>query len=291
MNTDRPRSSATVGDPEPDGTFESFHYTSDFLGRYVRLSSPGHPMLVRTTTEGAAQCILQEHHAFLSGVLAGAWLPTALDPELVQIVGLHDNPWRPVDRAPSLDPETGWPVDFLDLPTDDKVDFYRRGIDALEAIHPWAAYLVSLHYTTFAGTRDVEALTQPEAERRERLEGRLPDSFVEASARAVEWLKYFDIWSLYVCLAGPRSDASAVPVWLDDPADWAEAPDGTPLEMAWRDETTLALEPWPFRTEQLTLHVEHRRLSEPASSEASLSEAWSEAPVETRPVVLVPRGR
>jgi len=247
-------------------------------------------MLIRRCRDGTFECIEQEHHAFISGILAGAWLPTALSAELVQAIGLHDNPWRPVDANPTFDDESGLPFDFLDYPVDEKVEFYRRGIDALERIHPWVAYLVSRHYTTFAGTRDVEGLVEPEAARRERLRDRLGDRFVEGADAAVEWMKYFDIWSLYVCLAGPAASPDGIPAWLADPDDWSEAPDGTPLEMEWREARTLAVEPWPFAPAALEVDIDYRQLAGRFGTASEFRERWGEAGREVRTVELVSSG-
>lgn len=234
-------------------------------------------MLIRERTDGEVECIAQEHHAFLSGVLAGAWLPSSIEPELVQAIGLHDNPWRAVDADPMFDEASGLPYDFVAYPVEAKVEFYRDGIDALESVHPWVAYLVSRHYTTFAGTKDVEALTEPEAERRERLEDRLREPVLEASERAMEWMKYFDIFSLYVAQNGPSADDEEIPPWLRDWRSWSEAPDGTPLELEWQGDERLALEPWPFAAETLSFDLEYRRLPGRFSSEAAFREAWSGA--------------
>jgi len=244
-------------------------------------------MLVRERTDGVFECITQAHHAFLSGVLAGAWLPSSLEPELVQAIGLHDNPWRPVDADPMFDSESGLPFDFVDYPVEAKVEFYRDGLDALEAVHPWVAYLVSRHYTTFAGTEDVEALTEPEARRRERLEERLREPFLAVSGRAMDWMKYFDIFSLYVAQNGPAAQREGIPPWLHDWESWSEAPDGTPLELEWRADGRLGLEPWPFAAEELSFDLEYRGLATRFEEESAFREAWASANRGVRTVTFV----
>jgi hypothetical protein len=244
-------------------------------------------MLIRTTTDGTHECMTQEHHALLSGVLAGAWLPTRLPALLVQAIGLHDNPWRPVDAEPTFDPEAGLPHDFLGYPKAEKLDFYRRGIDQLEEVHPYVAYVVSRHYTTFAGTKDAEALTEPEAERRERLAERIRRPLLDEADVALEWVKYFDILSLYICLDGPRATEDSVPPWLEDPTDWAEAPDGTELEFEWRDDRTLAIEPWPFTSKAMDYCLHFRRLDGRTDDAEAFREQWADAPMDVRPVEFV----
>lgn len=234
-------------------------------------------MLIRATEDGTFECIAQEHHALLSGVLAGAWMPTSIDSTLVQAIGLHDNPWRSADREPLFDAETGLPNDFVDYPMEAKIELYREGIDELEAVHPWVAYLVSRHYTTFAGTRDETRLTEPEAERRRRLEERVARADLEASDEALAWMKYFDVLSLYLGLAGPAAVEASIPPWLSEPSDWAEAPDGTPLELEWADDSTVELAPWPFSSGALGFELEFRRLEGRFDDEESFRDAWAEA--------------
>ena len=245
-------------------------------------------MLIRPTTDATFECLSQEQHALLSGVLAGAWTPSRLDPMLVQIIGLHDTPWRAHDRTPELDPDAGLPHDFISYPMGPKIEMYREGIDQLEALHPYAAYLVSRHYTTFAGTRDAAELTEPEAERRRRLEDELADDLVEAADEDLGWIKFFDIFSLHLCLTGPGADPESIPRWLQDPTGWATAPDETELEIAWSDDATLTVDPWPFAHGQLHFDLHLRILSERSDTEPALLDRWEDAPHRTRPLALVP---
>lgn len=254
-------------------------------------------MLVRTRKDGGAECIMQAHHALLSGVLAAAWRPTRLPPRVVQAIGWHDDPWRPVDREPTLNPETGWPEDFVDVSIEQKVDFYREGIDSLEAVDPYVAYLVSRHYTTFAGTRDVEALCGPERKRRERLEARLSERQLQGADRAIAWMKYFDVWSLYLCLGGPEAADAAVPPWLDpENNDWLEAPDGTRPSFEWQDDTTIDIEAegasargetGVFGDETLGCPIEFRYLDGTCNEQQELSAKWRDAPMRTRHLDVV----
>ncbi len=254
-------------------------------------------MLVRTRKDGGAECIMQAHHALLSGVLAAAWRPTRLPPRVVQAIGWHDDPWRPVDREPTLNAESGWPEDFVDVSVEQKVEFYREGIDSLEEVDPYVAYLVSRHYTTFAGTRDVEALCEPERQRRERLKSRLSARQLQETDRAIAWMKYFDVWSLYLCLGGPAADDAAVPRWLDPVEnDWLEAPDGTEPSFEWLDDTTVDIdaegasvggEPGVFGDETLGCPIEFRYLDAPCDEQRQLSAKWWDAPIRTRHLDVV----
>jgi hypothetical protein len=246
-------------------------------------------MLIRHLNDGTFECIPQEHHALLSGLLAGAWAPTRLDPLLVQTVGLHDNAWRQADADPLFDPQVGLPHDFVSYPTERKLEVYDRGLTALEELHPWTAYLVSRHYTTFSGTRDIEAFTRRERARRERLAERISEDRLDVSDEAFGWIKFFDVASLYLCLAGPAAVDDSVPAWLADPSDWNEAPDGTEVEWRWYDDGTVGLQPWPFARAELPVEIHSRRLEERVGDADALASMWADAPRSRRTVTFKPR--
>lgn len=245
-------------------------------------------MLIRATDDATFECFNQEHHALLSGILAGAWRPSRLDPLLVQTIGLHDNPWRDADATPRFDAERGLPHDFITYPMGDKIALYRRGIDQLESVHPWLAYMVSRHYTTFSGTRDLDELQQPEAARRRRLEARIDQRLLDGADEALRWIKFFDIFSLHLCLTGPRAAGEAIPRWLRDPDAWTTAPDGTEFELRWDDEHTLAVRPWPFVEDSMELESYFRALDRRAQTPDECHQMWRDADVHCRHLELRP---
>ncbi len=245
-------------------------------------------MLVRPTHHSRVECLIQRHHALLSGMLANAWAKSHIHPLLVAAITQHDAPWRKPDAAPTFNPDSGLPYDFVDYPPDDKIDFYRDGLDELERVDPYIAYMVSLHYTTFSGTRDHEAFTRSERERRERLESRLAPALVSGAEKALEWLKFFDVFSLHLCLTGPETVASSIPPWLDDADAWSASPDGTDLQLRWAEETTLQVAPWPFDKAVLSFDLHYRDLGGRVDSAAEFDRAWEEAEPGRRTVELTP---
>jgi len=243
-------------------------------------------MLIRHTADDTYELVPQEHHATLSGLLSRAWAPCHLQPTLVTAITLHDAPWRDVDTAPRFNPDTGLPHDFIDYPIDDKIAFYREGIDKLERLHPYVAYMVSLHYTTFAGTTDVARLQALERERRERLAEVIDEPLVSGAERALEWVKFFDVFSLHLCLTGPKALEEVIPRWLRDPSSWSTAPDDTALSLAWRDDTTLTVSPWPFDEAELTLDLFYRPLGQRVGSPEALRQRLEAAPLSRRRLSL-----
>ncbi|MFW5968704.1 MAG: DUF3891 family protein, partial [Persicimonas sp.] len=222
--------------------------------------------------------------------LAGAWAHSRLDPLLVQAIGLHDNAWREADEAPRIDEATGLPYDFIDYPLDDKLAFYRRGIDQLEEVHPWVAHLISRHYTTFSGTREVDDLQRRENRRRARLEERISRRRLDDDD-ALGWVKFFDIFSLHLCLTGPSAVPDSIPRWLTDSKAWSTAPDGLDLTVEWRGDTTLLVSPWPFVDDEMALDLHFRELSERVDDQRRLVEAWEAAPRRRRRLTIASRSK
>ena len=242
-------------------------------------------MLIRKTIDDRFECITQEQHAFASGLLAAAWQRTRLDPHLVQVIGVHDTPWRRADQGLLFDEATGLPHDFITYPMDQKVHMYSEGLDEIEEIDPLAAYLVSLHYTTFSGTRDHEPLTRPEQARRERLERFVGDD-VDVDD-ALGWIKFFDILSLYLCLTGPRAEPGSIPRWLDGDG-WQTSPDGAELALEWRDDRTLSLQAWPFVEDELRVPLRMRVFDSRFSNASDMRRAWSACEPTQRSLLLQP---
>lgn len=253
-------------------------------------------MLIRKTTassvtEATFACISQEQHALISGVLAAAWKPSRLDPLVVQLIGEHDNPWRASDAHPLFDPSTGLPHDFISYPMAQKIDLYRRGIDALEAVDPWVASMVSHHYCSFSGTRNIDGFQTTEKARRKRLSEIINPERVAQSQDALKWLKFFDIFSLTICLCGPNSNPDEIPSWLKDPTAWSTAPNATQIQLMWRTDGCLEIENWPFAQNTIPIRLTPRVLTEKLKSQEALDQTWRTTPPGTRDIILCPAPR
>ena len=219
-------------------------------------------MLVQPRT-GGVRLVTQHDHALASGAMAAAWRGHAkgapLPPTLVVACALHDVVWREEDARPSLDTETGRPLDFIHFPTQRKRTFTEAGLAALEAVEPEVGRLVRLHHETLGS--DVEP------------------------TRALAWVRLFDRLSLHACLTSPGSLEVHRPPWL---GPRTPAPDGTVLRLAWDGEDTLRVDPWPFADDALALDIPHRDLPDgPWASDEELRDAWHDAEVAHGRVVLV----
>jgi len=94
--------------------------------------------------------VTQVDHAHFAAELGRLWRKDGM-PEhprrasLLLAVREHDNGWQEADAAPSVDPHTGHPIDFLHLPDRDRFDVWQRGVERMRSTDVWAALLIGRH--------------------------------------------------------------------------------------------------------------------------------------------------
>ncbi|MDX1566470.1 MAG: DUF3891 family protein [Longimicrobiales bacterium] len=261
-------------------------------------------MLIQSR-QGRWRLIRQHDHGLVSGELAAAWKGSlgsgSWDRVVVLATSLHDLGWRELDQTPRWNPETGRPHDFLDFPAEDKYEAASEGIDRIEELHPYAAVLVSLHYTTFGSPGRPSEFEEHEEDRRVELLDSLGDEApgprqIQADLQA---LRLFDNLSLFLCLTPPGADAASRPSWLTPDLlrlpPWAagEVPSsgdgaasaggsrdgrGATLHLAWRDDESVTLDPYPFDGARLEVEIPYRELPREGFPDAeALERAWGEA--------------
>jgi hypothetical protein len=193
--------------------------------------------------EGSFLLLRQHTHGRISGEFARHWdaeiIP--LQPTLFAIVN-HDVGWQELDDVVRFNPETDEPYSFINYPLEPKLRSYKQGLDQLEVQEPYASYLCSRHYSSF-----VEDSSEPvavefkerEAERRKRIEERLPQEWLEPAEYNFRLLQLCDDFSLFVCLNEPGENTFP---WYRDGFDFM----GRKLQPVWQDRHTLSLSPNPF---------------------------------------------
>lgn len=191
----------------------------------------------------------------------------------------HDNGWAEWEAHPALDPSTGQPWQFVDLPAEQHLTLYRRGIARSAARDPYGGLLVSMHgvglyndrYGTWprpAGPRSLDArqsaLVAAYVADQETLQARLrqaaaddpryaPYASPETIWRAYKLLQVWDRLSLQFCWRGCASGEIA-PAPLR-----AGAPDEV-LVCKGDGDHTLQLSPYPFDRSPVELPVVARLL-------------------------------
>lgn len=236
----------------------------------------------------------QPAHAWLSGQLARAWGNErfgAVEPweEVCLAAEQHDLGMAAWERRPTLNPDTGLPRSFMELPLDDHLEIWRSAAPLVRAQSRYAALLVSMHGTALYERRDLERLSPADADRvRAFLDGQRqlqealvaglradPRSAAAAAQAAVRrnqrlvWT--WDSLSLGLLLGWAPFTLSAVPA-AEGEADIQVSAAG--------------LEPWPFRAPTVALRCEGRRLSGRFEDEAAMRTALEAAPWETIEVAL-----
>ena len=102
--------------------------------------------------------IRQMDHAQLSGALMARWgneffispFPQA---EVLFAITEHDNGWEEWERAPEIHPDTGYPLQFNELPFEAFRAIWRRGTARHRKSHPYASLLFALHAENLARRR------------------------------------------------------------------------------------------------------------------------------------------
>jgi hypothetical protein len=201
-------------------------------------------------------CIGQASHAWISGQMARAWAePFEPYEEVCLAAEQHDVGMAEWDLAPSLNPETGLPQAFTEMPFDVHSALWLEAPQRLVSTSAYVAALVSLHgtrlYEMRERTREVEDFLRAQEEFRRGLGFRRAQ--LEPGSTLI-WI--WDYLSLALLL-GWRGQVEGIEV-LDGP-----------------------LEPWPFRSPSVTFRCEARRLGGRFTDEPSLHAALAAAPPET----------
>jgi hypothetical protein len=174
--------------------------------------------------------IEQNEHGRLCGEICVHWgnarfARPARGDSLRVAAAMHDEGWREADGEPLFNADRGRPLHFLEIEMSEHVPLYRRGMERVSRLDPYAGLLVSMHWTGLyrgrwglqsggvfrsAGT-DEAAHLQDQAVGEQELQWleRKPDLMLEEPRSDFEiglWHNYdllqaFDLLSLYVCAA------------------------------------------------------------------------------------------
>ena len=232
-------------------------------------------MLLREEGD-AVVCIGQPAHAWLSGQIARAW---ALDPvEPWEAVCLaaeqHDVGMSDWDVAPELNPGTGLPYSFTEMPLAAHLPLWTAAPLRMLAQSRYAALLVSMHGTALYEMRDLDELEETDAyavrgylsaqrELQERLGAGLDRDGLRRNQRLI-WV--WDFLSLGLCLR-----------WEGRSVEGIALRPGT-------------IEPWPFGKRSVSFAIEGRRLEGRFDDEQQMRAALERAPWVTLRFALEPAG-
>jgi hypothetical protein len=238
--------------------------------------------------------VAQPAHAWVSGQLARAWGNARFGEvapweEVCLGAEQHDAGWSEWEGAPTLNPRTGRPHSFIQLPTGIHVTLWSGTARTVLPQSRYAALLVSLHGTGLYARHDYTNDT-PEEARAAR------DFLADGHAFEEELIAGLRAEPAYAPHATPEAIARnrrLVAVWdglslalchgLREPREFRDVPttDGATaltLTPAGDDSTTVTVDPWPFRDDAVTLICEGRRLPETFADEQEMRAALARAP-------------
>lgn len=266
-------------------------------------------MVLRHDTAGVL-AVGQASHAWLCGQLARAWGNErfgAVEPldEVALGAEQHDAGMARWDLTPVRHPETGLPASFMQMGAAANAGLWSAGPQGLVTQSRYAALLAIMHGRRLYAGFDLDSATAADAAavttfRRHaaELEGTLLASLrvdpvcarhatPERVARNSQLVWTWDLVSLALLSDWAPRPLEAVPTAEGDAVDIAlEAVDG-PARPGGRD-LVHSLDPWPFRTPEVRVHCEGRRLTHGFADDHALSEGLAQAPWETVEFVLVP---
>ena len=254
-------------------------------------------MIVRKDPAGSLTLIGQTDHSRFVGALAAHWgnrdvaAPAPYD-SVVRAATFHDYGWLPYETRPLVDPDTGVPYSFLQVPmTERQLAGYQWALDWMTEIDPYAGLIVSMHRTGLwkgrygkithpAGRYDLVTLS-PEVEAFvARNEARQAALRATVDAKGV-WTNYrllqiWDLLGLYFCCQEPYEEhVEPVPVSYAGGDD-----DGVRMTIAPAGPRRVAFTPYPFDVRPLRVQLTEKRLPEATYPDAeSFRRAWFGAEV------------
>ena len=251
-------------------------------------------MIVRSLASGETALIGHTDHSRLVGQLAAHWgnarfaAPTPYD-SVVRAATYHDFGWLDYETRPLIDPATGRPYQFRELPfSPEQLAAYGRWIDWLSAIDPYAGLLVSRHRTGLWQNR-YDTIAHPSmGYTPQRLRSEIAAFIREREAAQASLLRDYDplqfrvnyhllqVWDLlglYLCYGAPRVEY-VEPV----PCEYGDQGQTVRLELTPVDTTTVRLEPYPFDTRPLQVQIAYKALPQATyPSLAAFREAYFQA--------------
>lgn len=246
--------------------------------------------------------ITQPAHAWVSGCLARAWgnefFGDALKEEVCLGAEQHDIGWLLWERTPTLNPKTGYPYNFMELPTEVHLDIWSGAKQLALSFGRYVALLVSLHgtglYERFRSWQNsptlsqaVEAFLRQEKAFQEKLIASLlqdPSYALDVKPEVVErnrsLVAICDSLSLAICMGiDTEQQFDRVPT-----ASGETTITLTPMD---DEHKLIQLSPWSFQDSEVKLVYEGRRLREKFTDETQMRNALASAEWVTMATTLI----
>lgn len=254
--------------------------------------------------EGGVLLISQPGHAWVSGQLAAAWgnaefgsvAPRA---DVCMAAEQHDIGWLDWEASPTLNPASGLPRTFMELPTNEHIAVWAPAGPRALVYGPYVALLVSMHGTGLYQRHDFsrDSFEEAEAARRFMKDGAQFEASLLAAmtdvpsfapfiapdivARNRRLVAVWDAMSLLLC--GGITDArdfSNVPA--------AGEPTAIRFERLAGDRERLSVNPWPFNAVSVNLACAGRWIDSTFTDQDAMQAAINHAHWRRLEFELVP---
>jgi hypothetical protein len=260
-------------------------------------------MIVRESPEGALILIGQTDHAKLSGQCAAHWgndkftRPQPYE-SVVRAAMFHDSGWYDYEASPSVAPDTGKPLNFLQVAWDKpQRRAFEWAIDWMSRIDPYSGLLLSKHRAGLQRGR-YDKVTHPKVFNTQNLPDDNEDFLAKNERMQADqlknfgadefWTNYqlmqaFDFISLFICNKDVLDDYIE-PV----PASYDGGSAQVRMTMKTVDKNTILFDPFPFDIDPLRVQLIRRRLDRTTfSSDAAFREAYFKAVPEAVELTFV----
>ncbi len=251
--------------------------------------------------ESGLTLISQPAHAWISGQLAACWGNNELElarpiPELILATEQHDLAWLDWESRPTLNPKSGLPYAFNELPTADHLGIWKHASPRALSYGRVPALLISMHgtylYRRFhdfdSDSSEEVVLARSFLEREESFQADIMASLMDSSDISAFQIKQMrELLSLW----------DAVSLALSMGFYESRTFDGVPtnngsismrLTPRGNSDCEFSVDPWPFQIQRVDLQCEGRRLNRTFSDEQLMRTALSTAQPRTLQFSLFP---
>lgn len=254
---------------------------------------------------GGLVVVTQPAHAWLSGQLARAWgnerFGSFAPHEEVRLAAeQHDCGWHEWELAPTLDPETGLPHHFDEMPLREHLRVWPAGVQMIGGMSRYAGLLLCLHGLW---------LRERNPEPKDPGEQHMVRAFVECQQLArdtlLEELRGDPVYAPHCTGSAVARNSALVSAWdwislglcMRSSGEWiaADVPEARgrcTLRLSPEGDSGLGwrVAPWPFRDESVEVFCEGRRLSGTFRDVDAMRAALAAAPRVRLAFRLVPGG-
>jgi hypothetical protein len=234
-------------------------------------------MIVRKQADGSAIVMTQTDHSRLAGFLASHWGNDRFAPlqpweSVARAATFHDFGWLRYETRPEVNPDTGEPYTFINLPFNpQQLENYQWCADWLAGVDRYSALLVGMHrvglwksrydtitypawrYANVQWPQEIQDFIAREEPLQAQERARIGGDTIWTNYRL---LQVWDLLGLYFTMSEPYEHAvEPVPTQYD-----GDLRSGVRMELHPLGDNRVRFDPYPFDIRPLTVHIPYRHL-------------------------------